>query len=68
MKLASVLPNLGRLAPVKAVPVIVTIVPPVAGPLLGEEAKEARRKSPGLNRAFRIVVSGASGSHSGRAR
>ena len=33
---AAVLPNLTVEAPVKLVPVIVTLVPPVVGPLVGE--------------------------------
>lgn len=33
---AAVLPNITAVAPVRFVPVIVTVVPPAAGPLLGE--------------------------------
>ena len=33
---AAVAPKLTAVAPVKLVPVIVTLVPPVAGPLVGE--------------------------------
>nr|WP_235432498.1 hypothetical protein [Tetrasphaera japonica] len=33
---AGVVPNLTAVAPVRLVPVMVTVVPPVAGPVLGE--------------------------------
>jgi hypothetical protein len=37
-EVALLLPNLTAVAPVKLVPVIVTLVPPEAGPLVGEIA------------------------------
>ncbi len=36
---AFVVPNLNAVAPVKPVPVIVTVVPPVAGPVAGLSAE-----------------------------
>ncbi|WP_245560438.1 hypothetical protein [Nocardia asiatica] len=36
MKVVAVLPNLTVVGPVKPVPVIVTLVPPVVGPDVGE--------------------------------
>ena len=38
---AAVAPNVTAVAPVKLVPVIVTVVPPVAGPRVGEIALTA---------------------------
>ena len=65
-ELALVEPNLTSLAPVRFVPVIVTVVPPAAGPLVGSTFGD--RRAPGCKcirrrPRWRSCLRGSSRSH-----